>query len=134
MTAAYPHPHSLSVLVVEDNAPSRLLLRDLLEVRGHRVEEATDVPYARAALLAMHFDLVLLDIGLPGETGERLLAELRADPRWASMPVVAVTAAAMSGDRERLLSLGFDAYVSKPIEVRTFGQTVEAVAERRARA
>ncbi len=73
---------------------------------------------------------MLLDIGLPGGGGEKLLAEIRADPRLAVLPVVAVTALAMSGDRERLLRAGFDGYLSKPIDVHTFGADVESFLRR----
>lgn len=113
------------VLVVEDMALSRKLFRDLLALEGHEVEEATSVEEARAALQASPPDLVLLDVQIPGGGGEALLAEIRADPRTAHLPVVAVTAFAMPGDRERLLERGFDDYIAKPIDTRTFVVTVE---------
>ncbi|MBX3160065.1 MAG: response regulator [Deltaproteobacteria bacterium] len=71
------------------------------------------------------FDAALLDIHFPGGGGEVLLREIRA--RRAAMPVVAVTASAMSGDRERFLRLGFTAYLSKPIDVQTFAATIERI-------
>lgn len=67
-----------------------------------------------------------MDIGLPGGGGELLLREIRQDPRLADLPVIAVTAQALPGDRERLLGAGFDGYFSKPIDTRTFGGEIEA--------
>ena len=114
------------ILVVEDNALNFQLVRDILEYRGHEIELATTVQEARALLAAARPDLVLLDIQLPGGGGVLLLQEIRATPALADLPVIAVTALAMGGDRERLLQAGFDAYLSKPIDTRTFGPTVES--------
>ncbi|MHB2019893.1 MAG: ATP-binding response regulator [Candidatus Xenobia bacterium] len=121
----------LKVLIVEDNLLNRRLVRDILCHRGHQVLEAGSVPEARACLRESLPDVVLLDIQIPGGGGEMLLAEIRQEPRLASLTVVAVTAFAMSGDRERLLAEGFDAYISKPIETLTFGPEVESLAHAR---
>lgn len=112
------------ILVVEDDLWSRRIVCDLLEMRGHEVFAATGVSEARA-LLTRRPHLVLLDIHIPGGGGELLLREIRATPELASLPVVAFTASAMHGDRERLLRLGFTAYLSKPIDVASFGQAIE---------
>jgi len=117
---------SLRVLVVEDNAMNRSLLRTILRYRGHEVREAATIPEAREALTGSVPDVVLLDVQVPGGGGETLLRELRAAPATRDVPVVAVTALAMAGDRERLLKAGFDDYVSKPIEVREFASRIEA--------
>lgn len=114
------------VLVVEDNELNLALVRHVLEHRGHAVEDADSVASARLLLDSDPPDLVLLDIQMPGGGGEAFLAELRQKAQWASVPVVAVTAYAMAGDRERLLATGFDGYISKPIDTRTFGAAVEA--------
>jgi CheY-like chemotaxis protein len=107
------------ILVVEDHPLNRKLLRDLLGAYGFAVVEAEDVARGRAILAAEVPSLVLMDVRMPGEGGEVLLREIRADERLRGIPVVAVTAQAMDGDRQRLLDAGFDDYVSKPIDTRT---------------
>lgn len=114
------------ILVVEDDGWSRRIVVELLRMRGHHVLEAIDAASARAGL-TQEPELVLLDIQFPGGSGGELLAEVRANPLLVHLPVIAVTASAMSGDRERFLRQGFTAYMSKPIDVRTFGASVEAV-------
>lgn len=114
------------IFIVEDNPLNLKLHRDILEYRGHEVSFATTVPEARARLQAERPDVVLLDIHVPGGGGEQLLREIRDTPPLADLPVVAVTALAMEGDRERLLALGFDGYLAKPIDTRTFGPTIES--------
>lgn len=102
------------VLIVEDNELNRILARELVAADGHSVTEATTADEALALVRPGAFDVVLLDVQIPGG-GHSVLWTLRADPLLAPLPVVAVTAFAMSGDRERLLEAGFDDYVSKPI-------------------
>ena len=106
------------ILVVEDNEKSMKLFRDVLLATGHRTLEATTG--GRAVELATEHspDLVLMDIQLPDFDGIEALVRLRADERTASVPVVALTAQAMEGDRERFLDAGFDGYLSKPISIR----------------
>jgi two-component system cell cycle response regulator DivK len=108
------------VLVVEYNEKNRKLARDLLSFRGFRVAEATTATDALIAARAEPPDLVLMDVALPDMDGVEALRLLRDDPLTSDVPVVAVTAFAMKGDRERLLDEGFDGYVAKPIDVRTF--------------
>ena len=112
------------VLVVEDNAMNRRLVRDVLQYGGHEVLEAGSVDEGRERLRQVTPDIVLLDIQIPGGGGEKLLREIREAPALARVPVVALTAFAMQGDRERFLSAGFDGYLSKPIDVRTFCEDV----------
>lgn len=108
------------VLIVEDNEKNLKLTRDLLQVKGYRTIEAADAGTG-IALAREHVPrVVLMDIQLPDMDGVAALAELRADPRTASIPVIAVTAFAMAGDRERFLAAGFDDYVTKPIDIRAF--------------
>jgi two-component system cell cycle response regulator DivK len=105
------------VLLVEDNDRNLKLLRDVLAATGYRTLEATTGTRA-VELAAEHVpDLVLMDIQLPDIDGVEALARLRADERTASIPVLAVTAQAMHGDRERFLRAGFDGYVSKPVDI-----------------
>jgi two-component system cell cycle response regulator DivK len=105
------------VLVVEDNDRNMKLFRDVLQAKGYRTLEATTA--ARAIELAVEHapDLVLMDIQLPDLDGSEALSRLRADERTASIPVLALTAQAMHGDRERFLAAGFDGYMPKPVNV-----------------
>lgn len=105
------------ILVVEDNEKNMKLFRDVLQATGYRTLEATTG--GRAVELATEHgpDLVLMDVHLPDINGLEALDRLRADRRTASIPVLAVTAQAMQGDRERFLAAGFDGYVSKPVNI-----------------
>lgn len=116
-----------TILVVEDNVLNRALLRDILEYAGHAVVEAGGVDDAWVALSDGPPDLVLLDILIPGGGGEHLIARIRREPRLAGLRVVAVTALAMPGDRERLLRAGFDEYVSKPYDTLALSDLVQSL-------
>jgi two-component system, cell cycle response regulator DivK len=113
------------VLVVEDNEKGMKLFRDVLQVTGYRTLEATTG--ARAVELATEHvpQLVLMGIQLPDMGGIEALGRLRADERTASIPVVALTAQAMHGDRERFLAAGFDGYISKPVNIAELVGTVK---------
>lgn len=102
------------IAVVEDNPDNRLLVEAML-AGEYELVEYEDGPSALAGLAAQTVDLVLLDISLPGMDGEEVLQRLRATEDLREIPVIAVTAHAMAGDREKYLDLGFDGYVSKPI-------------------
>ncbi len=112
------------ILIVEDDPWSRRIVCDLLEMRGHEVLTASGVAEART-LLARSPDVVLLDIHIPGGGGEVLLREIRANAALEKLPVIAFTASVMHGDRERFLRLGFTSYLSKPIDVPSFGPAIE---------
>jgi two-component system cell cycle response regulator DivK len=105
------------VLVVEDNEKNMKLFRDVLGARGYETFEASSGDAAVAVATAVLPDLVLMDVQLPGMDGVEALGRLRADGRTADIPVLAVTAQAMHGDRERFLAAGFDGYVPKPVDV-----------------
>lgn len=104
----------MTIAVVEDNPDNRLLLQALLDDR-FRLQEYESGPDALSGLRAEQVQLVLLDISLPGMDGVEVLREIRSDPTLRDLPVIALTAHAMAGDRERFLGAGFDAYVTKPI-------------------
>jgi CheY-like chemotaxis protein len=104
-----------TVLIAEDNPINRELLRELLEIRGYTVEEACDGQEAVAMVEQAPPDILLLDIGMPLLDGFGVVRKLRENPRFTSLPVVAVTAYAMQGDREKILDSGFDGYLSKPV-------------------
>jgi two-component system, cell cycle response regulator DivK len=117
------------ILVVEDNEKNMKLFRDVLLATGHRTLEASTGGQA-VELAAEHTpDLVLMDIQLPDIGGIEALTRLRADERTASVPVVALTAQAMEGDRERFLAAGFDAYLSKPVNLADLIATVKRYCE-----
>ena len=113
------------VLVVEDNEKNMKLFRDVLQASGFRLLEATTGERAMELAAEHQPNLVLMDIQLPDIDGIEALARLRTDARTASIPVVALTAQAMHGDRERFLDAGFDAYISKPVDIVGFVKTVK---------
>lgn len=102
------------IALVEDNPDNRLLVGAILEDL-FRIEEYASGPEALSGIEANPPDLVLLDISLPVMDGTEVLARLREMPAFTTLPVIALTAHAMAGDRERYLGMGFDAYVTKPI-------------------
>jgi two-component system cell cycle response regulator len=113
-------------LVVEDNPENLDLMVYLLRAFGHTVEQATDGEKGVTALAAGEFDIVVCDLQLPVLSGFEVLERIRADPRLRGMRVIAVTALAMVGDRERILARGFDGYLAKPIDPRTFVKQLES--------
>jgi two-component system, cell cycle response regulator DivK len=112
------------ILIVEDNPRNLKLARDVLDHNGYRVLEATTAEDGLVLARERHPQLVLMDVGLPGMDGVEALVRLRADPATAGIPVAALTAFAMKDDRERFLAAGFDAYLEKPLDVRTFPREV----------
>jgi two-component system cell cycle response regulator DivK len=114
-----------SILVAEDNPVNRELLRELLEQRGYSVAEACDGQEALKMLQENRPDVLLLDIGMPILDGYAVTREIRANPALASLPVLAITAYAMQGDREKILRSGFDGYLSKPINAVTLMQELD---------
>ena len=117
------------ILVVEDNEKNMKLFRDVLLATGHRTLEATTGGQAVELATEHSPDLVLMDIHLPDISGVEALGRLRADARTASVPVVALTAQAMEGDRERFLAAGFDGYLSKPVNITDLIATVKRYCE-----
>ena len=105
----------IRILVAEDNVVNRELLRELLEARGYTVSEACDGQEALHMIEQVQPELLLLDIGMPVLDGFAVIRRIRENPRLAPLPVVAVTAYAMRGDREKILNSGFDGYLSKPL-------------------
>jgi two-component system cell cycle response regulator DivK len=111
------------ILVVEDSPDNMKLFRTVLTLKGH---EVTGLPGGEGLLETIERttpDLVLMDIQLPGQDGFALLREIRQSP-FSALKVVALTAHAMTGDRERALEAGFDGYITKPIDIRNFPSQV----------
>ena len=115
------------VLVAEDNAVNRELIRELLELRGYEVSEARDGQEALQMIEASPPDILLLDLGMPKLDGFGVIKKVRENPQLAGLPVLAVTAYAMRGDREKALDAGFDGYVSKPINAAALSQAMESL-------
>jgi two-component system, cell cycle response regulator DivK len=113
------------ILVVEDNEKNMKLFRDVLQAKGYRTLEATTGTRAVELATVHRPDLVLMDIQLPDIDGVEALGRLRADGGTASIPVLALTAQAMEGDRERFLAAGFDGYVAKPVNIGGLISTVK---------
>ena len=118
------------VLIAEDNQKNMKLFRDVLLAKGYRTLEATTGGEAVELAAEHEPDLVLMDIQLPDLDGVQALGRLRADERTAGIPVLALTAQAMQGDRERFLAAGFDGYLSKPVDVRELIGTVREHCDR----
>jgi two-component system, cell cycle response regulator DivK len=111
---------------VEDNFENRLLVRRLLQAYGYKVVEAENAVQAKEVLKSARPDLILLDINMPDVDGYTLTSQLRAIPALARIPIVAITANVMKGDRERTLRAGCDGYIEKPIDVDKFVDQVES--------
>jgi two-component system cell cycle response regulator DivK len=108
------------ILIVEDNEKNRKLERDILQFHGYQTIEAETAEEGLRLAQATPPALVLMDIQLPGMNGIEALQHLRADPRTRAIPVIAVTASAMTHNRQQIMAAGFDAYQAKPIEVIQF--------------
>ena len=111
------------ILIVEDSPDNMKLFRTLLTLKGHEVAGLSGGEGLLDAIERGAPDLVLMDIQLPGKDGFALLKEIRSSP-FGTVRVVALTAHAMTGDRERALQAGFDGYITKPIDVRSFPDQV----------
>ena len=117
------------ILIVEDNEKNLKLARDVLRFHGFRTVEATDGESAIAMSLEHLPALVLMDIQLPGIDGIAAMKRIREDARTKHIPTVALTASVMSGDRERFDEAGFDGFIAKPIEVKSFPDQVRGYLE-----
>jgi CheY-like chemotaxis protein len=112
------------ILVVDDNDAGQLLVRSVLELNGFLVDSASSSQEVLERLNVRAPDLILMDVQLPGQDGLALTRQLKSDPSTASIPIVALTANAMPGDRERAFAAGCSGYISKPINTRTLSDQV----------
>lgn len=119
-------PGQKSILYVEDNYENRILVRRLLQSLGYRVFEAENAAQALQVLGADHPDLILMDINMPDIDGYTLTQQIKAMPAFQSVPVLAITANVMRGDREKTLQAGCDGYIEKPIDVDRFLDLIAA--------
>jgi CheY-like chemotaxis protein len=113
------------ILVADDKDTSRELIRVALGNRAYAITEASDGIEALRRAHEVLPDLIILDLHMPGVDGFGVLAELRRDGNFAATPIMALTASAMQGDRERALAAGFDSYISKPIPLPSLRNEVE---------
>ena len=119
------------ILIVEDNEKNRKLERDVLQFHGYQIMEAVTGEDGLRLAGERPPALVLMDIQLPGMSGIEALAALRADPALRTIPVIAVTASAMTHDRQKILDAGFDGYQSKPISIVDFVAAVRSTLDAR---
>jgi two-component system, cell cycle response regulator DivK len=115
------------ILIIEDNEKNRKLVRDVLQVKGYKTIESDTAEDGLKLALEKSPALVLMDIQLPGMDGIAALKQLRANPQTKSVPVIAITASAMTNNRQAMLAEGFDGYQSKPISLKDFLGELERV-------
>ena len=118
-------PKNPKVLVVEDNFMNMMLVKEILEVKGYEIIEATDGAQALVMVKSERPDLVLMDINLPIMDGVAVMKALKKDESTSMIPILALTASAMKGDAERFIGEGFDGYVAKPIDMKKLLESVE---------
>jgi len=114
-----------TILYIEDNLDNRRLIRRLLNAEGYQFAEAGNAAEALEVLKTLHPDLILMDINMPDMDGYTLTAHIRTMPGFQSIPIVALTANVMRGDRERSLEAGCDGYIQKPIDIDLLPQQLE---------
>ena len=119
------------ILIIEDNEKNLKLVRDVLQATGYSTLEASTAGRAIALAVEHSPALVLMDIRLSGMDGLEALKQLRMDSRTQRIPVLAVTAQAMKGDRDRFMEAGFDGYLSKPIDIDELLEAVARFCQRR---
>jgi len=118
------------ILIIEDNEKNRKLVRDVLQFKGYKTIEAETAEEGILLTLNTPPALILMDIQLPGINGIEALGQLRANPATRAIPVIAVTASAMTHDREKIMAAGFDAYQRKPIDIKEFLAVMRGVLDR----
>jgi two-component system cell cycle response regulator DivK len=119
-----------TVLIVEDNEKNMKLARDVLQAKGYKTLEAVSGEEGVKLAKEKAPDLVLMDIQLPGINGIDAFKQLRADPKTARIPVIALTASVTPTDRTAITAAGFDAFVGKPINLKEFVDTVKRLLEK----
>lgn len=120
-----PEPGKGNILYVEDNPDNRNLIRRVLNAEGYSVIEAINAGQAMEKLENRNIDLILMDINMPDMDGYTLTSKIKAIQKFSKIPIVAVTANVMRGDREKSLEAGCDGYIQKPIDIDTLAQQIE---------
>ena len=122
------------ILIVEDNEKNRKLVRDILQFKGYPLLESETAEEGIRLAKEKKPALILMDFHLPGMNGIEAFKVLRADPETSSIPIIAVTASAMTEDRKKIIDAGFDGLQTKPINVKEFLETVAATLKKHASA
>jgi two-component system, cell cycle response regulator DivK len=117
------------ILIIEDNEKNRKLVRDVLQTKGHKTIESETAEEGLKLAIEKSPNLILMDIQLPGMDGITALKQLRTEPKTKSIPVIAITASAMTYNRVTMLAEGFDGYQTKPISLKDFLSEVQRVLE-----
>ena len=117
-----------TILIVEDNEKNMKLVRDILQFKGYQTIEAVTGNQGLALARERQPDLILMDIQLPDINGIEALRQIRAEPALSKTPVVAVSASVMPDEQQKIVASGFDAYITKPIDLKSFVATVEKFA------
>ncbi|MBK9209292.1 MAG: response regulator [Anaerolineales bacterium] len=120
-----PDERKGTILYVEDNPDNRNLIRRVLNAEGYSVVEAINGKQAIEKLESNSVDLILMDINMPDMDGYTLTAKIKAIQKYSKIPIVAVTANVMRGDREKSLEAGCDGYIQKPIDIDALAQQIE---------
>ena len=115
------------ILIIEDNEKNRRLCRDVLQVKGYKTIESETAEEGLKLALEQSPDLILMDIQLPGMDGIAAMKQLKADPNTKGIPLIAITASAMTNNRTAMLAEGFDGYQTKPISLKDFLGEIERV-------
>lgn len=119
-----------TILYVEDDPNNRTLIRRILGAEGYTVHEAANANIALEMLKSLKPDLILMDINMPEVDGYTLTAQIRALPELSTVPIIALTANVMKGDRERSLQAGCDGYIQKPIDIDTIAAQIQRFIKR----
>ncbi len=114
-----------TILYVEDNPENRMLIRRVLAMEGYVVQEAENASRALEIIKTSQPSLILMDINMPDTDGYALTAQIKSTPGFSAIPIIAVTANVMRGDREKSLEAGCDGYIQKPIDIDTLAQQIE---------
>jgi two-component system cell cycle response regulator DivK len=123
-----------TILYVEDNPDNRLLVKRVLLAEDYSLLEATDAAEALDVLKTTHPDLILMDINMPDMDGYTLTARIKSLPGFAQVPILAVTANVMRGDKEKTLEAGCDGYIQKPLDIDQLTREIEKFLSRRTNA
>jgi len=126
----YHMEDSITILYVEDNPDNRMLIRRVLAAEGYNVEEAQNATEALEKLKTLRPKLILMDINMPDMDGYTLTAHIRQLPNMGGIPIIALTANVMKGDREKSLEAGCDGYIQKPIDIDTITTQIERYLKR----
>jgi two-component system cell cycle response regulator DivK len=120
-----------TILYIEDNHDNRILIRRILAVEGYVIQEAENATEGLEKLNTLRPDLILMDINMPDMDGYTLTAKIRSMPGFDQVPIIALTANVMRGDRERSLEAGCDGYIQKPIDIDILPQQIERYLRRK---